>query len=88
MGRSFLRISKAVVSIHYLSLKYRVNDVMGVVKGDQRIARSFYATATKEAMQITLNTRGDDRKVRQKLVEEVEIVGIKLEEQAKTIKIG
>lgn len=38
LGRTFLRISKAVVSNHYLALKYQVNDVVGVVKGDQRIA--------------------------------------------------
>lgn len=28
----FLRISKVVVSNHYLPLKYRVNDVVGVVE--------------------------------------------------------
>lgn len=33
-GMPFLRISKAVVSNHYLSLKYRVNDVVRVVKED------------------------------------------------------
>lgn len=50
LGRPFLRISKAAVSNHYLTLKYRVNGVVGVVKGDQKIVRSYYATATKKAM--------------------------------------
>lgn len=34
LGRPFFRISKAVVSNHYLALKYWVNVVVGVVKGD------------------------------------------------------
>lgn len=45
LGRSFLRIDKAVMS--------KVNGVVGVVKRDQRFMRSCYATATKKAMQIT-----------------------------------
>ena len=31
LGRPFLRMSKAVLSNHYLALKYRVNEVVGVV---------------------------------------------------------
>lgn len=50
LGRLFLRISKAVVSNHYLPLKYRVNGVMRVVKGDQRIAQSCCTAAAKEVM--------------------------------------
>lgn len=38
LGRPFLRFTKVVVSNHYLVLKYRVNGIIGVVKGDQRIA--------------------------------------------------
>ena len=38
LGRLFLRVTKAVVSNHYLVLKYRVNGIVGVVKEDQRIA--------------------------------------------------
>lgn len=34
LGRLFFRISKAVVSNLYLALKYRVNGVLGFVKGD------------------------------------------------------
>lgn len=48
--RPFLRVSKIIVSNHYLALKYQVNGVIEVVKGDQRIARGCYATATKEAI--------------------------------------
>ncbi|XP_052299551.1 uncharacterized protein LOC127903038 [Citrus sinensis] len=40
LGRPFMRISQCVVSMHYLALKYRINGVVGVVKGDQRMARS------------------------------------------------
>ena len=32
VGRPFLRMSKAVLSNHYLALKYRVNGVVGVVR--------------------------------------------------------
>ncbi|XP_024039560.1 uncharacterized protein LOC112098160 [Citrus clementina] len=53
LGRPFLRMSKAVLSNHYLALKYRVNGVVGVVRGDQRIARSCYSSAARESMQIT-----------------------------------
>ena len=38
LGRPFLQMSKPVVSNHYLALKYPVNGVVGVVRGDQRIA--------------------------------------------------
>jgi len=29
-----MRISQCVISTHYLALKYRVNGVVGIVKGD------------------------------------------------------
>lgn len=89
LGRTFLRISKAVVSNHYLALKYQVNDVVGVVKGDQRIAWSCYVIAAETAIQIILlDTRGDAKKDRQEPVEEVETISIKREEPEKIIKIG
>ena len=34
LGRPFLRMSKAVLSNHYLALKYWVNEVVGMVRGD------------------------------------------------------
>lgn len=34
LGWPFLKVSKAVISNHYLALKYRVNEVVGVVWGD------------------------------------------------------
>ncbi|XP_024033596.1 uncharacterized protein LOC112095717 [Citrus clementina] len=65
LGRPFMRISQCVMSTHYLALKYRVNGVVGVVKGDQRMARSCYATAAKETLQVTsLDNRGDSKKGR------------------------
>ncbi|XP_015384309.1 uncharacterized protein LOC107176393 [Citrus sinensis] len=58
LDRPFMRMSKAVLSNYYLALKYRVNGIVGVVRGDQRIPRSCYSTAAREAMQITsLDTR-------------------------------
>ncbi|XP_052291856.1 uncharacterized protein LOC127900699 [Citrus sinensis] len=73
LGRPFLRMSKAVLSNHYLGLKYRVNGVVGVARGDQRIARSCYSTAAREAMQITsLNTRVGAKNGRHEPVEELE----------------
>lgn len=54
-----------MVSTHYLALKYIVNGVVGVVKGDQRVARSCYATAANETLQVTaLDNRGDSKKGR------------------------
>ncbi|KAH9668850.1 Ribonuclease H [Citrus sinensis] len=73
LGRPFLRMSKAVLSNHYLALKYRVNGVVGVVRGDQRIARSCYSSAAREAMQITsLDTRVENKTGRQEPVEDLE----------------
>lgn len=37
LGRPFMRIIQLVISTHYLSLKYRVNEVIGAVTGDQRV---------------------------------------------------
>ena len=52
---------------------------MGVVRGDQRIARSYYSTAARETMHITsFDTRGEVNDGRQEPVEELE--AIKLEE--------
>lgn len=60
-----MRISQCVVSTHYLALKYIVNGVVGVVKGDQRMTRSCYAIATKETLQVTaLDNQGDSKKGR------------------------
>ncbi|KAH9688200.1 Ribonuclease H [Citrus sinensis] len=89
LGRPFLRMSKAVLSNHYLALKYRVNGVVGVVRGDQRIARSCYSSAAREAMQITsLDTRVENKKGRQEPVEDLETVSLGPENPGKTIRIG
>ncbi|XP_024033590.1 uncharacterized protein LOC112095713 [Citrus clementina] len=73
LGRHFMRVSQCVVSTHYLALKYRVNGVVGVVKGNQRMAMSCYATAAKETLQVTsLDNRGDSKKGRQEPVEKLE----------------
>lgn len=34
LSRPFLRVSKAMLSNQYLALKYRMNGVVGVVRGD------------------------------------------------------
>ncbi len=34
LGRPFIKVSQCIISTHYLALKYRVNGVVGVVKGD------------------------------------------------------
>ena len=68
-GRLFMRVSQCVMSTHYLALKYRVNGMVGVVKGDQRMARSCYVTVAKETLQVTaLNSQGDSKKGRQQPV--------------------
>ena len=50
LERPFMRVSQCVISTHYLALKYKINGVVGVVKGDQRMTRSCYATAAKETL--------------------------------------
>ncbi|XP_024047956.1 uncharacterized protein LOC112101524 [Citrus clementina] len=75
LGRPFMRVSQCVTSTHYLALQYRVNGVVGMVRGDQRIARSCYATAAKETLQVTtLDNRGDSKKGRQEPAEKLEEV--------------
>ena len=53
LWRPFMIVSQCVISTHYLALKYIVNRVVGIVKGDQRMAKSCYATAAKETLQVT-----------------------------------
>lgn len=79
-----MRISQCVISTHCLALEYLVNGVVGVVKGDQMITRSCYATAAKETLQITsLDTRGDSVKGRREPVENLEEVVMKQDNPVK-----
>lgn len=56
-NKPFLRTSKAVISNHYLILKYGVNGMVGVVKGNRRITRGCYTIAARETMQtISMET--------------------------------
>lgn len=60
LGPLFIRISQCVVSTHYLALKYRANLEEGIVKDDQRMAKSCYVIAMKKTLQvIVLNNQGD-----------------------------
>lgn len=47
-GGFFLRISQFVMSTFYLALKYWINKVVGVVKGDQRIVIGCYMMVDEE----------------------------------------
>ena len=77
IGRPFLRMSKTVLSNHYLTLKYWVNEVVGVVRRDQKITRSCYSSTAREVMQITsLDTRVENKNGRQEPVEELETVSM------------
>ena len=89
LSRPFLRMSKVVLSNYYLALKYRVNGIVRVVRGDQRIARSCYSSAAREAMQITsLDARVKNKNGRQEPVEDLETVSMGPENPGKTIRIG
>ncbi|KAH9714403.1 hypothetical protein KPL71_020650 [Citrus sinensis] len=89
LGRPFMRISQCVMSTHYLALKYRINGVVGVVKGDQRMARSCYATAAKETLQVTsLDSRGDSKNGRQEPVEKLEEVVVSRSDPSRMVKVG
>ena len=84
-----MRISQCVVFTHYLALKYKVNGVVGVVKGDQRMARSCYATAAKETLQVTfLDNRGESKKGHQEPVEKLEKVVVSKSNPSRVVKIG
>ncbi|KAH9653209.1 hypothetical protein KPL70_027331 [Citrus sinensis] len=89
LGRPFIRISQCVISTHYLALKYRVNGVVGVVKGVQKMTRSCYATAAKETLQVTsLDNRGDSKKGRQEPVEKLDEVFVNKSNPSRMVKIG
>ena len=89
LGRPFMRISQCVISTHYLALKYRVNRVVGLVKGDQRMARSCYATAATETLQVTtLDSRGDSKKGRQEPVEKLGEVLVSKNNPSRVVRIG
>ncbi|KAH9698780.1 protein kinase domain-containing protein [Citrus sinensis] len=89
LERAFMRISKCVMSTHFLALKYRVNGVVGVVKGDQRMVRSCYATTAKETLQVTsLDNRGDSKKGRQEPVEKLEGVVVSKSNPSRVVKVG
>ena len=84
-----MRVSQCVVSTHYLALKYKVNGVVGVVKGDQRMAMSCYATVAKETLQVTsLDNRGDSKKGRQEPVEKLEVIVVSRSNPSRVVKIG
>lgn len=62
---------------------------MCIVKGDQRIAQTYYTTSAMETMQITSpDAQGDAKKGRHGSVEEIEIMSIKQEDPEKAVKIG
>lgn len=62
LGRPFNRIAGAVSSTHMQCVKFRVQGGVGVMRGQQQVARSCYATAARESMQITsLNPRAENK---------------------------
>lgn len=88
-GRLFLRISKSVMSNYYIAIKYRVNGVVRVLKGDQRIVRSCYATTAKETIQITLlDAQGEFKRGSQEPGEDTIEVMIGCDDLCKIMKIG
>ncbi|XP_052297280.1 uncharacterized protein LOC127902413 [Citrus sinensis] len=88
LGQPFMRISQCVTSTHYLALKYKVNGVVGVVKGDQKMARSCYATTAKETLQVTtLDNRGDSKKGRHEPIEKLEEVLVSKNNPSRVVKI-
>lgn len=63
---------------YHLVLKYQVNEVVGVVKGNQRVTRSCYAIQSKAAMQITfLDIQGESKKGMHEPTEKLEEVRVK-----------
>lgn len=62
--------------------------VVGVVKRDQRVAKSCYATAADEAMQMTLlDVKRDLKKRKEESIEELEEVLVKPDARKKKVKL-
>ena len=55
LGRPFLVATKAVVSIHYLSMKVMAAHKVITTKGDQQSARGYYSAASKVTYQIAFD---------------------------------
>lgn len=53
LGRPFLKKIRLVESIHYLKLKFRVGGGIGVVRGDRRVARTYFTVSSKRSYCIT-----------------------------------
>ena len=89
LGGPFIRVSQCVISTHYLALQYRVNGVVGVVKGDQRMAGSCYTTAAKETLQVTvLDNQGDSKKGRHEPAEKLKKVLVSKDDPSRVVRIG
>ena len=63
--------------------------MVGVVKGDQRMAKSCYATAAKETLQVTsLDNREDSKKGCQEPVEKLEEIVVSKSNPSRVVKVG
>ena len=84
-----MRVNQCVISTHYLALKYRVNEVVDVVKGDQRMARSCYITTAKETLQVTtLDNREDSKKGPHEPPEKLEEILVSKNDPSRVVRIG
>ncbi|XP_024043205.1 uncharacterized protein LOC127899388 [Citrus sinensis] len=55
LGRPFLAITKAAISMHYLAMKIPTAGEIITIKGDQQSARGCYSVASKVSYQIATN---------------------------------
>lgn len=70
MGRPSFNALEAVLPILYLTLKYPLKDcLVGIIKGDQRIARKFYKDSLKLKKRSYVDDSDNDDKVKVNLVD-------------------
>lgn len=52
LGRLFMVTTKAYVSLYHIKMKIRAEDIIIIVRGDQKMARSCYVAAFRENLYI------------------------------------
>ena len=88
-GRPFNRIAGAVSSTHMQCVKFRVQGGVGVMRGQQQVARSCYATAARESMQITsVDPRAENRLCQQRPNEEMKQVQVNEDDPSRVVRVG
>ena len=89
LSRLFKWITGAVSSTHMQCVKFRVQCGVGVMRGQQQVARSCYATSMRESMQITsIDPLAKNRLYQQWPNEEMKQVPVSEDDPSKVVRVG